>query len=164
MKLRRLFALLFALALSASLTFAQTTSSSDQSSGSDQSTTTTKKARKSKSKSGAKTATTAAGDTAKDTASDTAAGSKTAAGKTKTAASSKVDINSATKEELDALPGIGEALSQKIIDNRPYRTKTDLLRKKVIPQSAYNPIKDQIIAHQASGTTAGKSTKSSKKQ
>jgi competence protein ComEA len=73
-----------------------------------------------------------------------------------TAAADKLDINSATKEQLDALPGIGQAFAQKIIDNRPYRTKRDLVTKKVIPQSTYDKIKEQIIAHQSTAKAAPK--------
>ena len=80
--------------------------------------------------------------------------------KTKTStAAKKLDINSASKEELDALPGIGEAYAQKIVDNRPYRTKRDLVTKKIIPQSTYDKIQDRITAHQATGSAAKPSGK-----
>jgi competence protein ComEA len=59
-----------------------------------------------------------------------------------------VDINSASAEELDKLPGIGPARAKAIIANRPYGGKDDLANRKIIPPNVYNQIKDKIIARQ----------------
>jgi len=61
-----------------------------------------------------------------------------------------VDINSASAEELDKLPGVGPARAKAIIASRPYNGKDDLSQRKVIPANVYNQIKDKIIARQGS--------------
>src|SRR5262245_57740510 len=70
------------------------------------------------------------------------------------AATTQMDINSATKKELMTLPGIGDVLSQKIIDGRPYRAKNELTQKKIIPDATYAKISDLIIAKQGTAPAA----------
>jgi competence protein ComEA len=59
-----------------------------------------------------------------------------------------LDINSATEKQLKELPGIGDALAEKIIKNRPYKRKDELVQKKIVPESTYDKIKDDIVARQ----------------
>jgi competence protein ComEA len=63
------------------------------------------------------------------------------------AAGDKIDINSATADQLKAIPGIGDAYAKRIIDGRPYVAKNQLTSRGILPQKTYDAIKDKIIAH-----------------
>ncbi len=64
-------------------------------------------------------------------------------------ATEKLDLNTATAIQLSGLSGIGEVRAKAIIKNRPYKTKDELVKNKVIPQAVYDKIKESIIAKQA---------------
>ena len=85
----------------------------------------------------------AANPTAPATGAMKAAGQKVEAAKKEL-----IDINTASKEQLKSIPGVGDAYAQKIIDGRPYVKKDQLVSKKVVPKGTYDKIKGWIIAKQ----------------
>jgi DNA uptake protein ComE-like DNA-binding protein len=76
-----------------------------------------------------------------------AAAKKAAAAKTE-AATGLIDINSADAATLKTIPGIGDAYAAKIVSNRPYKGKDEIVKKAGVPQGVYDKIKDKIIAKQ----------------
>ena len=73
----------------------------------------------------------------------------TAAAQKPSAGTQLLDLNTATVDQLKALPGVGDAYAARIVKGRPYTAKNQLVQKGIIPQSTYDKIKDQIIAHRA---------------
>jgi competence protein ComEA len=84
---------------------------------------------------------------------DTAKGEMAKAKAAALKAGELVDINSATADQLKAIPGIGDAYSAQIIEGRPYRAKNEFVQKKILSQAVYDKVKNDSVARQA---TSGK--------
>ena len=67
-----------------------------------------------------------------------------------------VDLNSATKEDLMKLPGVGDATADKIIAGRPYKTKAELASKKILTAKQYAKVRAMVIAKAAAGEGTAK--------
>lgn len=77
-------------------------------------------------------------------------GYKASAKKSAAVAKPLLDLNSATKDELAALPGIGDVYADKIIAARPFKTKSELISRKIIPGATYKKIRSEVIAKRES--------------
>ena len=74
---------------------------------------------------------------------------KTAAKSTSKAKMEMIDINSASKEELMKLTGVGDATAEKIIAGRPFKTKAELVSKGIVNKATYGKIRGHIVAKKA---------------
>jgi competence protein ComEA len=87
------------------------------------------------------------------------ASAPTATSTSKSSNVSLVDLNTASLQTLMTLPGISDVSAQKIIENRPYKSKTDLTQKKVISVDAYSKIETRIVARTTTKVNAGNAEK-----
>jgi DNA uptake protein ComE-like DNA-binding protein len=67
---------------------------------------------------------------------------------TKSMGHEPLDLNTASEADLKMIPGIGDAYAKKIVQNRPYKRKDELVQKKVVPQATYDKIKDHVVSKQ----------------
>lgn len=75
-----------------------------------------------------------------------------------------LDLNTASRDELVKLKGIGDARADAIIKGRPYKAKNELVDRKIIPENVYNDIKDKVIAKQAEAKKADAKAEPKKKK
>ena len=67
-------------------------------------------------------------------------------------AASLIDLNSASLDVLMTLDGIGEVRADAIIRARPFKAKTELVERRLIPEALYDKIADKVMARPVPGT------------
>lgn len=70
-----------------------------------------------------------------------------------------VDLNSASRDDLMSLEGIGEVRADAIIRARPFKAKTELVERRLIPESLYDKIADKVVARPPPGATPTPTTR-----
>src|SRR5215467_14386342 len=68
-------------------------------------------------------------------------------------AANLIDLNSASRDDLMTLDGIGEVRADAIIRSRPFRAKTELVERRLIPEALYDKISDKVVARPPPGAT-----------
>jgi competence protein ComEA len=74
-------------------------------------------------------------------------------------ASTLIDINSASRDDLMTLEGVGEVRADAIIRARPFKAKTDLVERRLIPEALYDKIADKVVARPVPGTAPTPTTR-----
>jgi len=92
-----------------------------------------------------------AGQESKSAAQDTGRAAEKTTDKAEDKITGKIDLNSASSEDLQKLPGVNAATADKIIAGRPYTSKGDLLSRGIVSHKEYDAIRDNIVAHKATG-------------
>jgi DNA uptake protein ComE-like DNA-binding protein len=74
-------------------------------------------------------------------------------------AANLIDINSTSRDDLMTLDGIGEVRADAIIRARPFRAKTELVERRLIPEALYDKIADKVVARPPPGTAPTPTTR-----
>ena len=66
-----------------------------------------------------------------------------------TQAQTGLNLNRCSREELLQVPGMNSDLADRVLDNRPYRSKFDLLNRLIVPESVFTQLRSQVYVEPA---------------